>query len=417
MAGLGLAVALAAVVAAVGASATHAGAARSAAATCGKLPYKAPKGERLLRKLPKSVQAGYDHYYNPVRRSAWRNWKPKHKKHWVIGYSDSFSGNYWRADALARLRKDVKRYQKAGLVKRLIYTDSNLNNNVQIQQIRSMIQRHVDIILAIPNSPTAFNGVIKEAYKAGIPFLTLLSPVTSPYAINIDDSNFLIGARMAQGLVRILKGKGNIVTVDGLAGTPGSIYIHDGGYAIFKNCPNIHIVGNFSGNWNNADAKTGMLQFLATHPQTINGVWEQGSMALGIMQALQQVGRPLVTVTDGNPDKASLAVWRDNLSKGYQGVATANVPSSGMDAMFRVAMRMLDGQGVKINAIVKNPPLVMGAAGLKQWVKPKWNETTPGVADAPHSTWMNDKFLDYMFVHPRHMKPRTIGSCPCKKAE
>jgi ribose transport system substrate-binding protein len=409
---LGLAAAGAALAAGVG----QAGSTRTTV-KCGDLPYKAPVDKSgLLKTLPASVQAGYNNYYNPVLKSAWTTWKPKHKPPYTIGYSDSFSGNFWRADALARLKTDIGIYQKAGLVKKLIYTNSNLKNDVQIQQMRSMIQQHVDIILSIPNSPTAFNGVIKEAYDAGIPVLTLLAPVTSPYAINVDDSNFLLGARQAQGLVQLLHGKGSVVTVDGLPGTPGSIYIHNGGYAIFQNCPNIKILGNFAGNWNNADGKSGMLKFLATHPQKVDGVWEQGSMALGIMQALQQAGRPLVPVTDGNPDKASLAVWRDNMKKGYHGVATANVPSSGMDAMFRIGMRMLDGQGIKINAIVKNPPLVMDKQ-LNGWVKPDWTESTPGVADAPPGTWLNEKLLDSFFMHPRQLKTKTIGSCPCKTAE
>lgn len=384
--------------------------------TCGTLAYQAPSDpDGVLKGLPQSITVGYNHYA-PVHKSAYTDFKPKNGGPWTIGYSDSFSGNAWRAAALSRLKIDVASYQKAGIVKKLVYTDSNLDNSLQIQQMRSMIQQKVDIIFSIPGSPTAMNGVIKQAYDAGIPVITLLAPVTSPYAINLDDSNFLIGAAMAQGLVKVLKGKGNIVAVDGLAGAPGSLGIHAGGFAVFKECPDIKIVGNFAGNWDNATAKTNMLKFLATHPQKIDGVWEQGSMALGLMQALQQLNRPLVTVTDGNPDKASLAIWRDNISKGYQGVGSANVPQSGMDAMFRVGIRVLQGQGLKINSIVKNPPLIIGPAGLAQWVQASWTPTTPGVAEAPAGTWLNDDFLDQLFEHPKATQPSTLGSCPCKTA-
>jgi ribose transport system substrate-binding protein len=405
-----------AVLAAVATSTSGAASAKTQKATakCGDLAFKAPKDpDGALKGLPASVTAGYNNYA-PVSKSVYANFKPKKKAPWTIGYSDSFSGNAWRAAALSRLKIDVAAYTKAGLVKKLVYTNSNLNNSLQIQQMRSMIQQKVDIILSIPGSPTAMNGVIKQAYDAGIPVLTLLAPVTSKYAINVDVSNFLIGARMAQGLATVLKGKGDIITVDGLAGAPGSIGIHDGGYAVFKNCPDIKIVGNYSGDWNNATAKTNTLKFLATHPGKIDAIWEQGSMALGIMQALKQVNRPLVTVTDGNPDKASLAIWRDNLGKGYQGVASANVPQSDMDAMFRVGMRVLQGQGLKINAVVKNPPLTIGQKGLNQWVQKSWTDSTPGVAEAPNGTWMNDAFLDKLFANPKATTPKTMGSCPCK---
>lgn len=402
---------------AAGGTSTSAAAQDTGSNSCGGLTPAAPRDpDGVLQGLPSSITAAFSHYQPRLRASAYTDFKPKNGPPWTIGYSDSFSGNAWRAAALARLKTDVAEYQKAGIVKKLIYTDSNLDNSRQIQQMRSMIQQKVDIIFSIPNSPTAMNGVIKEAHDAGIPVLTLLAPVTSPYAVNIDVNQFLIGARMAQGLVKVLGQKGNIVTVDGLAGTPGNQIIHDGGYAVLKKCPDIKIVGNFTGDWNNATAKTNALKFLATHPQPIDGVWEQGSMALGVIQALQQTGRKLVTVTDGNPDKASLAVWRDNTAKGYQGVASANVPSSGMDAMFRVGIRMLQGQGLKINSVVKDPPLIMGNA-LSGWVKPDWTPGTPGVADAPPATWLNDKFLDQLFEHPKATEPKTIGSCPCENIE
>jgi ribose transport system substrate-binding protein len=381
---------------------------------CGGLSTEAPKDPQgALQGLPASITAAYSHYQPPLTKGAYADFKPKNSGPWTIGYSDSFSGNAWRAAALSRLKANVAAYKKAGIVKGLVYTDSNLDNSRQIQQMRSMIQQKVDIILSIPGSPTAMNGVIKQAYDAGIPVVTLLAPVTSRYAVNVDVNQFLLGARMAQGLVKVMHQKGSVVTVDGLAGSPGSKIIHDGGYAILEKCPDIKIAGNFNGDWNNATAKTNMLKFLATHPQKIDGVWEQGSMALGLMQALQQANRPLVTVTDGNPDKASLAVWRDHRSDGYQGIATANVPESGMDAMFRVGIRMLQGQGLKINAIVKNPPLIEGDA-LNDWVKPDWTPQTPGVADAPPGTWLNDAYLDKVFAHPKATTPKTLGSCPCQ---
>ena len=100
-----------------------------------------------------------------------------------------------------------------------------------------MIQEGVDIIFSIPASPTAMNGVIEEAYKAGIPVLTLSAPVTSAYAINVDTNQLVYGARQAQGLVMLLEGKGDIFAVEGIAGTPGSQGIEEGGKLILEQLP------------------------------------------------------------------------------------------------------------------------------------------------------------------------------------
>jgi ribose transport system substrate-binding protein len=415
---------LASAVAALGTVAATSIAAGSPKATaCGALPFSPPLNDKqgVLKTLhlPPALQEGYNHYVALIAPSPYRRFKPKHGPPWRIGYSNSFSGNAWRASALASLQQNFAAAKKQGLVKgSLIVTDSNGKNDVQIQQMRSLIQQKVDLIFSIPNSPTAMNGVIKQAYNAGIPVLTLSAPVDTPYAVNDDTNQFTYGARQAQGLALLTGGKGTIMTVEGIPGTPGSLQIQQGGYAILKS-PSCHfnIIADFGGSWNNATAKTGMLKALATHPQKLDAVWEQGSMEKGIIEALQQVGRPVPLVTMGNPDQAGLAYWRDHVKDGYQGVATAQPSAAGADAMFRVGMRILEGKGLKINAVVGNPPLTLDAKNvakaralvgsgvpiqtLDQWVKPKWTFNSPGVANpssGPSGTWLNDKALDYFFA-------------------
>ena len=172
-------------------------AAKAGTSSCGTVPSKAPGGTADLSSLPASIAAGYNGYFQPVNKSVYASF-PAKKGPYTIGYSDSFSANSWRADALSQLKSDVAAYESHGLVSGLTATNSNLDNNLQIQQITSMINQHVSAIIAIPNSPTAFNGVIKQAYQAGIPFITLASHVTSPYAINVDGNYFLTGALLGR---------------------------------------------------------------------------------------------------------------------------------------------------------------------------------------------------------------------------
>ena len=80
------------------------------------------------------------------------------------------------------------------------------------------------------------------------------------------------------------------MTVEGIPGTPGSAEIGQGGYAVFNKCHGIKVVDDIYGQWSESIAKTQMLQALATHPQKLNGVWQQGSMFMGVTQAIQQAG-------------------------------------------------------------------------------------------------------------------------------
>ena len=138
----------------------------------------------------------------------------------------------------------------------------------------------------------------------------------------------------------------------------GSELIKAGGQAVFKNCPNIKIVADLVGQWSELAAQTAVLQQLSTNPTAIDGVWQQGSMFIGVIRALQQAGRPIVPVTVGNPNQNSLAYWHDNVSKGFKTAGTSNAPGAGMELVFRTAMRVMMGQGLKVSGVVVRPPLI-----------------------------------------------------------
>lgn len=362
----------------------------------GDLPAEAAE---LLQQLPESARIAFEGYGSPVFPSPYQDFVAPEDGPWTIGYNNSFSGNAWRAAVLAGLERSVEEAGAAGLVDELIITDSNGNITTQIQQMRSLIQRGVDLIISIPGSPTAMNGVIAEAYEAGIPVVTLAAPVTTPYAINVDTNGFLIGKTMALGLVRLLDGEGDIIAVQGIPGTSGSALIEAGGRAVFENCPDITIVADLAGQWSNSTAQTVVLQTLSTNPTEIDGIWQQGSMFMGAVRALEQAGRPLVPVTVGNPDQNALAFWHDNLANGFETVGSSNAPGAGIDLAFRVGMRVLQGEGLTVSSVVVRPPLITSDT-LEEWWKPEFTVDSTGVGEPPPDTWMPDAILDGYFTNP-----------------
>src|SRR5438045_9018807 len=103
--------------------------------------------------LPKDIQ---DRLYNkdridpqqPIGASAYRDWKPKKGPPWTIGYASSYAGNTWRAAALDQLEKELlPKWQKLGLIKDVIITQSNLKDSVQIPQMRQLVDRGVDALI------------------------------------------------------------------------------------------------------------------------------------------------------------------------------------------------------------------------------------------------------------------------------
>src|SRR6266851_8415940 len=354
------------------ASASGSGA-KGGSSSCGTVAKKSPGGTAALSSLPASIAAGYNGYFQPVNKSVYASF-PAKKGPYTIGYSDSFSANSWRADVLAQLKSDVAAYKSQGLVTGLTATNSNLDNNLQIQQITSMINQHVSAIIAIPNSPTAFNDVIKQAYEAGIPFITLASHVTSPYAINVDGNYFLTGAMLAAQLGKLIGGHGNVLEVSGINGAPASQALSEGYAAGFAQCPGISVAGSVEGQWSEATAKTVSLQFVSAHPAKLAAVINSGGMTSAIMQALQQTGRPLVPIGDANPDQGSLVALKDKLPGQY--VASTIPPQQSINMALQVAIATLQGQQPKFDTIVASPPVVTGQASLDAWVRSGWTASS-----------------------------------------
>ncbi|EPD69534.1 hypothetical protein HMPREF1211_00080 [Streptomyces sp. HGB0020] len=366
---------------------------------CGTLTYKDPGGNADLSQLPKKIREGYNGYFAPVNTSVYKDFKAKSTGHLKIGYSDSFSANGWRGDALARLKQDAAALQKSGVVSSLRTANSNLDNSLQIQQITSMINQRVDAIIAIPNSPTAFNNVIKQAYDAGIPFITLNSHVTSPYAINVDTNYHLTGELVGAGVAKIVKGQGDVLVVDGINGSPASSTLHQGYQAAFAKCPGIHVKGSLEGQWSEATAKSLVLQYLSTHPGQLAAVVNSGGMTNGILQALQQTGRKPVPIGDANPDQGSLVSLRKLLPDQY--AAGVTPPAQGMDAALLTAIAVLHGQGPKYDAIVATPTQITGRAALDDWIRDGWTASSAAQAPAPPGTdWLSPQQLRSYFQRP-----------------
>jgi ribose transport system substrate-binding protein len=362
------------------ASSTTTGGDVKATAGCGDVATRAPGGSADLSSLPAKIRDGYNGYFTKVNTSVYASFKAKSGP-FKIGYSDSFSANSWRANALARLKADAAAYKTQGLVSGLVATNSNLDNNLQIQQITSMINQGVDAIIAIPNSPTAFNKVIKQAYDAGIPFITLASHVTSPYAINVDGNYRLTGGLVAAEVSKLIHGKGNVLLVNGINGAPASAALADGYKDGFANCPGVKIAGEVEGQWSEATAKTVALQYFSTHPGTLDAVVNSGGMTSGILQAMQQTGRTRVPIGDANPDKGSLVALKKDLSDRY--VASTIPPEQSMDAALHVAIATLQGQQPKFDTIVAKPPVVTGRSALDSWVASDWTASSADQAPAP----------------------------------
>jgi len=293
---------------------------------------------------------------------------------YVIGLSNSFSGNSWRAQMVAEFKFAAEKLKADGVLKDYIIADATGSTANQIQQIQNLISKGVDAILVDANSDTALNPTIAAAHKAGILVIGFDNTVTSPNAINVNTDQTKFGAAGAEWLVKKLNGKGDILVLNGVAGTPVNAARWEAAKAIFDKNPGIKVLTEINANWDQATAQQAVANLLPSFSK-IDGIWSQGgAMTLGAIYAFQAANRPLVPMT-GEANNGLLKLWKTNQSKGFDSIAPAQPPSLSVEAL-NVAIKALKGEDPGQN-ILLNPPLV-SSENLDQFVH----------SDMPDSLWL-----------------------------
>ncbi len=371
------------------ASTASSGAAASGAAGGSSAAAGAAGGASAVSTLPTDLQAAYDGLDQPIGPSALADFKAKNPKPWTIGYASSYAGNSWRAAALHRLQDVlIPEYKKAGIVKDLVVTESNLNDATQIQQIRQLADQGVDVIIICCSSITSLNEAISYAHDKGVPVVSWSGYTTSPVSLNVSANYRQGGADAAKWLADSIGGKGTVLNVVGIPGAASSDTYDAGAQAEFAKYPGIKVVGNVAGKWTDQVAQTAVQQFLATNPGKIDGILTQSAQETGVLQALLQSGRPVVPMNIGG-EAGAACYWRQHKDWVSQGF---NIwpPGDEMQLAFEAAIRTLEGQGPKIQSIIREPaPMTYAdvAAALPAncdvngsgWIQPgpdKWMPTT-----------------------------------------
>jgi ribose transport system substrate-binding protein len=335
----------------------------------------------------------------PIGESAYRDWKAKKAPPWTIGYASSYAGNTWRAGVMDRLQNEIiPKWQKLGLLKDVIITQSNLKDAVQIQQIRQLVDQGVDAIIVCCSNPTALNSSVKYAYDKGVPVFSFTGYLTSPYAVNSSNNYQLGGFQVGTEMAAELNGKGNVLVVEGIAGTSGSDSQDRGMKAGLNANPGIKTVGDVVGMWTDQIGQAEVQKWLSTHPGDLDGIVVQSAAELGVLRALQQSGRKMVPITFGG-ELGALCYWRkhpDYLKASYQ----LWPPGDDFELVWNIMMRTLQGQGPKVQSVLVDS-VKINFDDLKKVLKDDCDENSDKWLNVGPAQWGSSKaYLDNFFLRP-----------------
>ena len=335
----------------------------------------------------------------PTGPSAYVGWKPKKGPPWTIGYASSYAGNTWRAAVMQELQNTIiPKWQKLGLIKDVVITQSNLNDSTQIQQMRQLVDQGVDAIVVCCSNPTALNQTVKYAYDHGVPTFSLTGYLTSPYSVNASVNYQLAGYQIGKWMADEIGGKGNVLVVEGIPGTSGSDSQDRGIKAGLASAPGVQVVGDVAGMWTDQVAQGEVQKWLATNPGQLDGIVVQSAAELGVLRALQQSGRDMVPVALGG-ELGALCYWRQNpkfISAAYQ----VWPPADEFALIWNVMMRTLEGQGPKLQSIMVDP-IKLTYADVEKALPADCNPDTDGWLSVGNAKWGGDPaFLNQFFTKP-----------------
>jgi ribose transport system substrate-binding protein len=277
----------------------------------------------------------------------------------VIGVSNTHIGNSWREEFVCSIKAEAL---ASGLVSKIVLANREAGPSEQIADLRTLISAGVNAIIINPSDRKALDGVIKQAADRGIIVIAADQPVDAPEAYVVTGDQVAYARNGAEWLFKQLHGKGSIVEMRGIDGTPGDGERKKGFDAAWKNYPDIKIAQTTFMDWSNEKAAQQMAALIAAGKQ-FDGVWTSG-IDYTVIEAMKSAHHPFVPFV-GADNNGFFKQLVDYKKDGLVGVAVSNSPAIGAAGLV-VALDLLQKKD--------RPHLV-------QVVYPQWDNTTDeGVA-------------------------------------
>ncbi len=259
------------------------------------------------------------------------------KSHYVIGVSQC-SEDIWRNWQNAEMKMESNFHDGVELRFATAFDDSER----QIQQIDSLVESGIQLLIVAPNQRSSVSSAIDRAYDKGIPVIVFERKTDSQkYTAFVSDDNYEMGRLMGEYVVSRLNGKGNVLEVEGLKGSSPAEERHKGFHDALAQHPEVKVVTRLQGDWTERVA----YQVVKDYKGELNGIdvvfGHNDRSAIGARKAFQerQVRMPLFCGIDGLPgENGGIRQVRDSLLD-----ATYIYPTRG-DLLLQLALDILEGK-------------------------------------------------------------------------
>ncbi|MBQ2333477.1 MAG: substrate-binding domain-containing protein [Prevotella sp.] len=214
----------------------------------------------------------------------------------------------------------------------------------QIQQIDSLVNEGIDLLIVAPNQIATISPAIDRTFEKGIPVIVFERKTNSrKYTAYMGADNYEMGKLMGEYIATRLQGKGKLMEVMGLKGSSPSIERHNGFRDALKDYPQLEVIATLQGDWTEPTAYKQVKEWNLKHPDTnIDLVFGMNDRsAIGARKAFSETQKtlPLFCGIDGLPgENGGIQQVRDSLLE-----ASYIYPTHG-DQLLQLALDILDGK-------------------------------------------------------------------------
>ena len=169
----------------------------------------------------------------------------------------------------------------------------------QSRLIEQALQENYDAFVMSPVHPYKVDAALRKVEAAGIPLVSVVSPVTSvPCHTFVHSDDYSLAVEIARHLFRHLVGRAQVLVVSGHVESTTSLERLRGFKDAASEFPDIDLIDTVVGDYVKPVAYQRTRQWLANHPdaQLDACLVANDIMALGVLDALDEAGRSATVV-------------------------------------------------------------------------------------------------------------------------
>lgn len=262
-------------------------------------------------------------------------------KEYLIGFSQCVESDAWRRTMLEEMQRELSFHPEI----KFVYRQADGNSQTQINQVKELLSKHVDILIISPNEADPLTPIVEEVFSKGTPVIVVDRKISSPlYTAYVGGDNYEVGKVAGEYAVNLLKGKGNIIEITGLPKSTPAIERDRGFTDAIKRYPSMNITKRINGEWYKQRAKDELSKIVSDYQDATLVFAHNDNMASGTYEVYKSKGLPAPKIigVDGLPCNGCGMHFVSE----KEITATMLYPTGGEDAI-RIALKILAKEDFK----------------------------------------------------------------------